>query len=117
MLSCVLILPVDQVDTGNAVSAAMGWGSPAYTVPLSASGADPATHYGLHAWTAPSFQALIESGVYPPELADAGITEADYAAMMAVLIYSFWPDYTDHFATVCVDNGLQVIQPDEPVEG
>jgi len=109
MLSCVLILPLDQVATGNAVSEAMGWGSPAYTVALSADGAEPATHYGLHTWAGADFQQMIESGYYPPQVEEAGITKADYNAMLAVLIPSFWPDYTDHFATVCAENGLTVV--------
>lgn len=110
MLSCVLILPLDQVTTGNAVSEAMGWGSPAYTVALSADGTEPATHYGLHTWAGADFQAMIESGYYPPQLTEAGIAQGDYDAMLAVLISSFWPDYTDHFATVCVENDLKVVE-------
>jgi hypothetical protein len=107
-ISCVLILPLDQIATGNAVGEAMGYGPNNYSVPLSADGSEPATHYGLHAWTSDDFQGLIESGVYPPELADAGISEADYDAMLAVLIYSFWPDYTNHFSTAIADNNLSV---------
>jgi hypothetical protein len=110
MLSCVLILPLDQVATGDTVAEAMGWGPDNYSVPLSADGSEPATHYGLHAWTGDDFQTLIESGVYPPELAEAGISKTDYDAMMAVLIYSFWPDYADHFATIIAENNLQMVE-------
>lgn len=110
MLSCVLILPVDQVPTGKAVSEAMGWGPNSYSVPLSADGTPPVTHYGLHAWVTEEFQALIETGAYPPQVEAAGITQAVYDAMMAALISSFWPDYVGHFATVCADNGLQVVE-------
>ena len=110
MLSAVLILPESQVSTGNAVGEAMGWGGPSYSVPLSADGTEPATHYGLHAWVTEEFQALIETGAYPPQVEAAGITQADYDAMMAALISSFWDDYVDHFATVCADNGLVVVE-------
>jgi len=110
MLSAVLILPDAQVTTGNAVGVTMGWGPDNYSVALSADGAEPATHYGLHAWVDEAFEQLVESGVYPPELADAGVTQADYNAMMAVLVSSFWSDYVDHFDTVCTDNGLQVVE-------
>jgi len=109
MLSCVLILPVDQVATGNAVGEAMGWGPNSYSVPLSADGSEPATHSGLHAWVSEEFQALIETGAYPPQVEAAGITQAVYNAMMAALISSFWPDYVGHFATVCAGNGLVVV--------
>lgn len=112
MLSCVLILPVNQVATGNAVGEAMGWGPSSYSVPLSADGTDPATHSGLHAWVTEEFQALIETGAYPPQVEAAGITQADYDAMMAALISSFWADYVDHFSTVCADNVLVVVTGD-----
>ena len=112
MLSCVLILPDAQTPTGNAVGEAMGWGPASYSVPLSADGSEPATHYGLHAWVTEEFQALIETGAYPPQVEAAGITQADYDAMMAALISSFWPDYVDHFATICSDNGLVVVTGD-----
>jgi len=36
--------------------------------------------------------------------------QTDYDAMMAALISSFWADYVDHFATVCADNGLVVVE-------
>ena len=109
MLSCVLILPMSQVTTGNTVGLAMGWGPASYTVPLtSGSGV---THMGLHAWTTEGFQALVESGEYQPELAQAGITEATYNAMMASLIASFRDDYTNHFNEVIEANGLQVAEP------
>lgn len=109
MLSCTLILPAAHIDTGNAVSEAMGWGSPAYTVALSPTGTEPATHYGLRTWSDEAFQAMLESQVYPPELADAGITEAAYMAMIGKLVWSFWPDYTGHFDAVIGEQGLKVV--------
>lgn len=111
MLSCVLILPSAQVATGNAVGAAMGWGPNSYSIPLSADGADPATHMGLHTWATEEFQQMIATGYYPPQVEDAGISQDEFDDMMNVLVYSFWPDYTDHFTTVCADNGLTVVQP------
>jgi hypothetical protein len=114
MLSTVLILPVDQVDTGNAVAEAMGWGPSNYSIPLSADGRDPVTHYGLHTWATEGFRDMIEAGYYPPELEQAGIDEKTFTAMTAVLVSSFWPDYTDHFATVTAENNLQIVEvPDE----
>lgn len=115
MLSCVLILPDDQRATGNTVGEAMGWGPNNFSVALSADGLEPATHWGLHAWVSEAFQEMIETGVYPPEVADAGITKTDYDAMMAVLISSFWPDYTGHFDTIIAENGLTVVTEPETV--
>ena len=111
MLSCVLLLPLAQVATGNAVGEAMGWGPASYSVPLSADGSEPATYYGLHAWVTEDFQTLIETGAYPPQLADAGITEAAYMAMLGALVWSFWPDCMGHFDAVCAENGLKIVEP------
>ena len=113
MLSTVLILPLDQVATGNAVAEAMGWGPNNYSVPLSADGSEPATHYGLHAWAGNEFEQMVETGYYPPQVAEAGIDEATFDAMMAVLIYSFWPDYTNHFATIIAENNLTVVNTEQ----
>lgn len=109
MLSAVLILPVAQVETGNAVAEAMGWGPNNYGVPLSASG--EATHYGLHAWASDGFCQMIETGFYPPELAGA-VTEAAFTAMLAALIYSFRDDHAGQFAEVCAANKLKVVGDD-----
>jgi len=124
MLSCVLILPLDQVDTGNAVGVAMGWGPDNFSVPLSSDGYLPATQYGLHAWVEPWFQELIESGEYPPQLEGSGVTVEQYDAMLAVLISSFWPDYEGHWDAVLTANGLQLAdqepepepEPEPPIE-
>ncbi|MBK6800428.1 MAG: hypothetical protein IPG83_02755 [Novosphingobium sp.] len=79
-------------------------------MPLSADGSEPATYYGLHAWVTEDFQTLIETWAYPPQLADAGISQDDYNAMLSVLIYSFWTDYTGHFTAVCAEHGLKRIE-------
>jgi hypothetical protein len=110
MLSTVLILPANQVATGNAVAEAMGWGPSNYSITLSADGREPVTHYGLHTWATEGFRDMIETGYYPPELEQAGIDEKTFTAMTAVLVSSFWPDYTDHFATVIKESGLQQIE-------
>ena len=112
MLSCVLILPEAQVAAGDAVGEAVGWGPNSYSVLLSADGLVPATHRGLHAWVTDAFQQMIETGSYPPQVAEAGISQAEYDDMLAVLISSFWADYTDHFATVCADANLTVTASD-----
>jgi hypothetical protein len=109
MLSTVLILPNAQVATGNAVAQAMGWGPSNYSIALSANGTAPATHYGLHAWASEDFRQMVETGYYPPELAQVGITEAAFQAMLAALISSFLPDYMGHFDSVTAANGLQVV--------
>ena len=106
MLSTVLILPAALRDTGNAVGEVMGWGPNNYSVALSATGNAPATHWGLHAWTDEKFKMMLDSRVYPPEVEEAGISEASYGEMLDALISSFWPGYEGHFSSVCADNGL-----------
>jgi hypothetical protein len=112
MLSTVLILPTEQVETGNAVAQAMGWGPQNYSVPLSADGSEPATHWGLHAWAADSFRDMVESKTYPPAL-EGHVSEADFDAMMAVLIYSFRTDYMGHFDEVCAEHDLTKVEGDD----
>lgn len=109
MQSCVLILPKDQIATGNAVGEAMGWGPNNYSVALSADGLEPITYWGLHTWADDTFQQMVETGYYPPQVEAAGITKADYDDMLAVLISSFWNGDTGHFETICANNGLQLI--------
>jgi hypothetical protein len=109
MLSCVLILPENQRAVGNTVGEAMGWGPNNYSVPLALSGTI-ITHYGLHAWTEDSFKDLVESGAYMPELAEAGISEAQYQQMLEDLIYSFRVDVDGHFNDVLAANNLNMME-------
>lgn len=109
MYSVVLILSVDQVGAGNAVSAAMGWGSPAYTVPLSATGMEPVTHYGLHTWAAQEFVDLLdgaEAGIIPSL---QGIASADIAQVVGSLVSSVRTSADGHWDGVLSDNGLITI--------
>lgn len=109
MLSTVLILPDALRDEGNRMGAAMGWGPENFSVPLSADGSEPATHWGLHAWAADTFPDLMASETIPPELDEAGFTQAEWDAIRAGMIQSYWTDYTDHFATVCAENDLKTM--------
>ncbi|MEN9924070.1 MAG: hypothetical protein RL268_196 [Pseudomonadota bacterium] len=109
MLSVVLIVPAAVHAKAETLSLYMGWGSPAYTVPLSKTGAEPATHYGLHTWASETFSALLAGGM-PSELAAAGYPEEDFAAVMDGLIASVRNDLTGHFPEVLEANGLQVIE-------
>ena len=85
----------------------MGWGPNNYSVPLSSTGG---TYYGLHAWTEDSFKDLIESGTYMPQLADAGVSEAQYQQMLAELIYSFRAEMDHHFDDVLAANNLTTVE-------
>lgn len=115
MLSTVLILPDVLRDEGNRMGAAMGWGPDNFSVPLSADGGPPPTHWGLHAWAADTFPDLLASAVVPPELAEAGFTQAEWDAIRAGMIQSYWTDYTDHFNTVIAENSLAVVNVEQTV--
>lgn len=95
MSSLVAICPAALVDAANAWCAEMGFGSPSFTVPLSADGSEPATHYGLRADVSTNGQALIEANV-PPEL--ASVTR-DYSETLWGL---------EHFEAVC--GGLDLMR-------
>lgn len=111
MLSTVLILPAAQVATGNAVAEAMGWGPSNYSVPLSADGNEPGTHFGLHAWASEGFRQMIETRFYPPELGGV-VTEAAFEAMLAALVSSFREDMVGHWQDVLTTQGLEVLSND-----
>jgi len=104
MFSCVLILPADLRDKGNALGAAMGWGTYNYSVALT--NATEPTHYGLHAWVDQSFIDLINAGVMPDGL---DYPKSDFDAVMAALISSFRTDIDRQFDEVCAAHGLSLV--------
>ena len=106
MFSCVLILPADLVDKGNALSEALGHGSPAYTVPMSATGQEPVTHWGLHTWASQSFLDLLAAGTMPEGL---DYPQADFDAVMAGLIHSVAANHVWHFDAACREHGLKPV--------
>jgi len=58
--SFTAIAPLAAVDSANAFfDNGFGWGSPVFTVPLSANGALPVTHMGLHTYVTAEFAATL----------------------------------------------------------
>lgn len=116
MKSCVLITPSPNRDAANQLAELMGWGPGSYSVPLSADGTDPATHYGLHAWVQPSFEAMLvgaAEGTMPEALAQAGYPEAVFLALMGSLIASTRDSMEGHWQDVVTANGLQAVVPSD----
>lgn len=116
--SAVLIAPAAYLDAANALAQAMGWstpGWPAYSVPLSPTGAEPATHWGLRTGASPTFAAMIEAarlGELPEELAGDFQPQA-VAALIGALTISIEADEADpaeHFARVVDAAGLVAIE-------
>lgn len=117
--SAVLIIPTAQRDAANALAEAMGWGAGCYSVPLSATGAEPATHYGLHSWVEQSFVEMLGAagdGSMPPDLIAAGYPPEDFAAVLGSLGSSIRAGETDpagHFAEVYAAHGLALVEGEE----
>ena len=104
MLSTVLIIPAIHVQSGNSLAELMGWGPNNYSIPLSKDGFEPATHYGLHAWTSNEFKAWIEGTLPLPEGMEFAQNVID------VLIASFQLDIKDHWQNVITANDLQTME-------
>lgn len=105
MLSVVLIVPKALKAKADALAEAMGWGAPAYTVPVLTAG--KVTHYGLQTWAAPEFVAMVEAAKagHKPEALKA-YPDADFAAVMAALIVSARATSEGHFDAVLAEHGL-----------
>jgi hypothetical protein len=91
LLSMTLILPAQYRDDGNAISITLGHDvepGHTYSVPLSATGDEPATHYGCRPWCTPGFALLVQmaQGMPPPEG-----TSPELVAM-AQSVAAQWPD-------------------------
>lgn len=83
MTSAVLIIPAALRSAANALGAAMGWGPENYTVPLSASGEAPATHWLCRTDVTLDFQATLLAAGY--DLARAGLDAGQIAEVQAAL--------------------------------
>ena len=96
MTSAVLILPAAYRDAGNAFGVAQGWGEDNFSVPLSATGLEPATHYGCRAEVTEGFLAMMAD---PP---------ADAVPLLADMVSSFDDNAApfDHWTSVLAENNL-----------
>lgn len=86
--SVSMIGDANHVDSINSLGEALGHGTPSLSVPLSADGSEPATHYGGHAVAAQSFIDTLAAGaqgVVPPELQDAGYTGEQVSELLSHL--------------------------------
>jgi hypothetical protein len=109
--SLVMICPAANLVTVGAAIAPLGYSAAEFSVPLSPSGSEPATHYGLCAWAqAPVAAAWMIAADLPP------LTNDQLAWLRSTLIISARTDGlpSDHFADVLAANGLQRIAPLSP---
>ncbi|MCG8442271.1 MAG: hypothetical protein MI723_10730 [Caulobacterales bacterium] len=107
--SLVVIAPADAKAAVIDVAAKLGWDA-GLSVPLSADGMEPASHFGLHAWSRAELVGFLTGAVTPdvdgytaPELDDVRdmlIVSALNAAQSAKSV---------HFHAVCAVHGLSVV--------
>jgi hypothetical protein len=119
MKSLVLIVPEANRAAGDGVSVAMGYADPGastYTVPLSATGQEPATHYGCHTAATDGFAMMVQiltSGVVPDGTSEAlaqtalGL-RAQQPALASGLIWSAEDNLEgwEHFVAVLSSHSL-----------
>lgn len=85
--SVVMIVPAAHLAAMNALAENMDYGANNFSNALSASGAEPATHYGTHLWEQldGQFRQLrlaVQAGITPPGL------EAFDAALKSLIIHA-----------------------------
>ena len=122
--SCALIVPESLQDSANRLACALGYDESllpgrTYSVPLSADGQQPATHYGCHTWAGVEFIQMIQGaaqGQLPPApWANWGLTEQavfDVVAGLASRI-EYQGDPSANFETLLAERGLQRIVSQE----
>lgn len=105
MTNAVMILPASYLDAANAFGIEQGWGEGNFSVPLSATGAEPVTHWGCCADVTEGFLAIMAE---PP-------TEA--IPLLETMISSFEDNVQpyDHWVATLELNGLQRVTQNEEI--
>ncbi|NRA29168.1 MAG: hypothetical protein HRU11_02820 [Parvularculaceae bacterium] len=109
----VLIIPDAHKAAFEALGQQLGHSGHEYSIPLSASGQEPVTHWGLNTLTTQAFVNVL-SGQVPD-----GVDSQVFQQLSSLQIVSIKPssDYRGHFAEVLLAEGLQsVIPPDQDLE-
>lgn len=104
--SFVMICPKASTAAFEAFGQALGYSGREFSVPLSADGAGPPTHFGLHTWALDDTVAMFMTDAAVP-----GLTAEQIAWLRATLIMSASAEITGaaHFDAVCAAHGLQRI--------
>lgn len=122
-LSAVSILPDAHKVTGDKIAVGMDnadVGAETYSVPLSATGEDPPTHWGTHSWVEQEWADQVEAAIGGtlPDVTweDYGLTEVEVTEAFAAMQLSTKPDgqHDGHFDDFIATLGLQRIQPERP---
>lgn len=104
--SVVLVVADGDRVEAEAFGAMLGHSGQEYRVPLSADGAEPASHFGLHTYASNAFIAVL-NGSAP------GLDPADHARLQSIVSSSIRTESAGHFSDAVLDMGLQRIIPTE----
>lgn len=102
-----LIIQASARGAGNRVGEALGWGPESYTVPLSATGEPPATHYGLSSAATQRFVGMLQSASNGGVI--DGVDPSDLTLALSGLAYSIGPateNPVTQFDALCDQAGL-----------
>lgn len=108
--SLVLIVPADLKDAANAMGQAIGWTGDNLSVPLSANGKEPATHYGCHAWAQDIAIQWLTGQAEPPA---SDYTPEQIAGVLSQIVVSVDANGLqggEHFAAAIANANLQRIE-------
>lgn len=108
--SLVLIVPSPLKDAANSMGQIIGWTGDNLSVPLSASGNAPATHFACHAW-AQAIAAAWLTGTPIPE--SMGIDQAQVDGLLSQIIVSVDANGLqggEHFANALTAANLKRIE-------
>lgn len=109
MPSAVLIFPEAQRDKANALGEALGHGPNNYSVALSPTGSEPATHWGGRGEVTDDFIAMIAGAAQGNPPAGLDFPLADLAEVLGALIADFRADADGHFADILAANSLKMV--------
>lgn len=116
-VSLALMVPDALKAKANLLACALGHDAlpgNTYSVPLSADGSEPATHWACHAWVQQSLVEMLSGagqGVLPPiPWEDYGLTEADVYAVLAALVASEPSPVLVDFDAWAAGHGLERVQ-------
>lgn len=110
--SLVLIVPAALKDAANAMGQAIGWTGDNLTVALSASGNEPATHFGCHAWAQDIAVAWLTGTPIPESM---GVDQSQVNGLLSQIVASVDADGLqgrEHFDAVVLSNNLKELSSD-----
>lgn len=95
-MNIVLVVPDSLRDKANALGEAMGWGPNNYSIPLSADGSEPITHWSLNlAQAGPDFLEMLEMAGQGQMPEDLDFPPADFVAVMQGLTAEMGRSHTE----------------------